>query len=84
MARLINPTTGDMRNIAENDIVYVMRRDHTYKHTMHTVRRVESNGNAVTKCTIWIRQYAVQSTTDDAAVWCENGCKPLQPQEANS
>lgn len=67
-----------------DDIVYGLERDRTYKHTMHIVRRVREDGEAVTYCTIWLNYGAVKSDTSDCAVWCENGClQAKRAQESN-
>lgn len=84
MAQVINPHTGEQRNIHNGDTVYVIRRDGNFQHTAHRVRRVSSTHHAVTHCTIWIRDIAVLSTPEDIMVWCENGCKPTTPNEAHS
>ena len=86
MARTIafNAHTGEQVTLLVNDTVYHLNANGQYKHTMHRVRRIDEYGRAVTYCTIWMRHGAVLSSTQDAAVWCENGCKPLQPVEASN
>jgi hypothetical protein len=68
------------------DIVYaIMNHTRQYKHTMHLVKRVREDGEAVTYCTMWLTFGAVRSNPTDMAIWCENGCLQAKRQavEAN-
>jgi anaerobic selenocysteine-containing dehydrogenase len=82
MAKVINPFDGTERRAHKGDRVYVVSRNGQYKHTAHVIRRINEQGHAVTKCTIWIRDYAVYSQDEDCFIWCENGCKPAPNLEA--
>lgn len=80
MATIVhNAQTGTTSQPKTDQIVYALDRNGQYKHTMHRVRRVDFTGDAVTYCTTWLRYGAVESSNQDCAVWCENGCKPPMP-----
>lgn len=84
MARtmVFNAENGTSHKPQPNEVIYSLDASRQYKHTMHRVRRVATDGQAVTYCTTWLRYGAVESLATDCAVWCENGCKPTT-QEGN-
>ena len=82
MAKVINPSTGETRFMHNGERVYIIRRDGTYKHTLHRVANINDKYNGRTYCNIVIRDLAVLSDPTDAITWCENGCKPATPDTA--